>query len=61
MKVRKIDIKLLAEAGLVTLEKIEDDKKRVIPHDNDIQKGILDEKAFNNSVYPLPHNPLLFR
>lgn len=26
------DLKLLAEVGLVTLEKIEDDKKRVIPH-----------------------------
>lgn len=28
------DLKLLAEVGLVTLEKIEDDKKRVIPHVN---------------------------
>jgi predicted transcriptional regulator len=26
------DLRLLAEVGLVTLEKIEDDKKRVIPH-----------------------------
>jgi predicted transcriptional regulator len=26
------DLKLLADVGLVTLEKIEDDKKRVIPH-----------------------------
>ena len=26
------DLRLLADVGLVTLEKIEDDKKRVIPH-----------------------------
>ena len=28
------DLKLLAEIGLVTLEKTEDDKKRVVPHVN---------------------------